>query len=392
MLTSTFPRWMDDVEPPFVFELCRRLSNDFCVHVLAPHACGAAVEEQLAAIHVTRYRYFISHWESLAYNGGILANLKQNPLRFGLIPFFFLSQLWALIKLLQRRHFDCIHAHWLIPQGLIALVACWFFRSAPPLVTTSHGGDLFGLKGFIFNRLKRRVVRHSAAITVVSRTMRDMLRELVVDEDRIHVIPMGVDLSRRFVPPANRADGKELLFVGRLVEKKGLVYLIDALPSILARHPSARLKIVGDGQERQKIQRLVARLKLKDQVEFLGAVKNEALPAIYRAADVVVFPSVVAGDGDREGFGLVLVEALGCECAIVVTDLPAMRDIVSDGQNALVVPQKDTDQLAQHIIDLLDNPQLRRRLGETGRNSVLKRFDWRIIAKQYADLIHSVVF
>jgi glycosyltransferase involved in cell wall biosynthesis len=382
---------MDDVEPPFVFELCRRLSDAFHVHVLAPHAAGAAVEEQLAGIQVIRFRYFFSRWESLAYNGGILANLKQNPLRFGLIPFFSLSQLWALLKLLRRQPFDCIHAHWLIPQGFIALMASWFFRSAPPLVTTSHGGDLFGLKGFIFNWLKRSVARHSAAITVVSRTMDDMLRKLNVNEEKIHVIPMGVDLSERFVPSADRGDGKVLLFVGRLVEKKGLAYLIEALPSILARHPSAKLRIVGDGQERETLQKLLNRLKLNEHVEFMGAVKNESLPAIYQASDVVVFPSVVAGDGDREGFGLVLVEALGCECAAVVTDLPAMRDIVNDGQTAFVVPQKNSAKLAENIIDLLDDPQLRRRLGQTGRNYVLQRFDWCIIAKQYTNLVHSVV-
>jgi glycosyltransferase involved in cell wall biosynthesis len=391
VLTSTFPRWMDDVEPPFVYELCRRLTDEFHVHVLAPHAPGAETQEQLAGIQVTRYRYFFSRWESLAYNGGILANLKQNPLRFGLIPFFVLLQLWALLKLIQRYRFDCIHAHWLIPQGFIALMARWFCRSAPPLVTTSHGGDLFGLNGFVFNRLMRRVAKHSAAVTVVSRIMRDVLRALTVDEDRIHVIPMGVDLSERFVPSANRRDQKVMLFVGRLVEKKGLAYLIDALPTILARHPSAKLKIVGDGQERAALENRVTRLKLNRHVEFLGAAANESLPAIYRASDVVVFPSVVAGDGDREGFGLVLVEALGCECATVVTDLPAMRDIVTDDQTALVVPQKDSGKLAERIVDLLNDPQLRRRLGKAGREYVLQRFDWRIIAKQYTDLMHSVI-
>ena len=67
VLTSTFPRWKDDVEPPFVYELCRRLSETFLVHVLAPHTSGAAIEEQLDGIQVTRYRYFFSRWESLAY-------------------------------------------------------------------------------------------------------------------------------------------------------------------------------------------------------------------------------------------------------------------------------------------------------------------------------------
>ncbi len=131
VLASTFPRWKDDVEPPFVYELCRRLSKTFSVHVLAPHASGAAVEDQMEGIRVTRYRYFFSRWENLAFHGGILANLKQNPLRYALVPFFIMAQLVVLIRLLNRCQFDCIHAHWLIPQGLIAITACLFMKSAP---------------------------------------------------------------------------------------------------------------------------------------------------------------------------------------------------------------------------------------------------------------------
>ena len=97
---------------------------------------------------------------------------------------------------------------------------------------------------------------------------------------------------------------------------------------------------------------------------FWVPLANETLPKLYQTADVVVFPSIVAADGDREGFGLVLVEALGCECAAVVTDLPAMRDIVHDGKTALVVPQQNAQQIAAKVIQLLDNPSLRRSLGK----------------------------
>ena len=104
-----------------------------------------------------------------------------------------------------------------------------------------------------------------------------------------------------------------------------------------------------------------------------------------------MFPSIVAADGDREGFGLVLVEALGCECAAVVTDLPAMRDIVHDGKTALVVPQQNAQQIAAKVIQLLDNPSLRRSLGEKGRQYVVQRFDWKIVAKKYSDLINMII-
>ena len=385
VLTSTFPRWKNDVDPPFVYEMCRRLSKTFCVHVLAPHAYGAAIEEQLDGIQVTRYRYFISRWQTIAYQGGILANLKQKPIRYGLLPFFIIAQLFTLVHLLRRYQYDCIHAHWMIPQGLIALIARYFIKSPPPIIVTSHGSDLFSLKGAIFNCLKRFVVLRSTAVTVVSNAMMNAMRQMNVDKDKVHVIPMGVDLQNRFVPNERQGATGKLLFVGRLIKNKGIDYLIEALPSILKKHPEAVLRIVGEGQEKESITKQISELNLSNNVELIGPVENDSLPELYRSSDVVVFPSIFA-----EGFGLVLVEALGCECATVVTDLPAMRDIIHDEKSALVVRQQDAAQLAQKVIRLLKDPKLRRTIGKQGRKDVLKRFDWEVVTEKYATLIHSI--
>ena len=84
-------------------------------------------------------------------------------------------------------------------------------------------------------------------------------------------------------------------------------------------------------------------------------------------------------------------EALGCECAAVVTDLPAMRDIVRDGITALVVPQQNAQQIAARVIQLLDQPLLRRSLGEKGRQYVMQRFDWKSVAEQYRSLINMII-
>ena len=201
---------------------------------------------------------------------------------------------------------------------------------------------------------------------------------------------MGVDLKTVFVPPVKRERTGVLLFVGRLVEKKGLKFLIEALPQILVEYPGVRLRIVGDGQEKSLLQKRVSELGIGHRVDFLGGIKNESLPAFYQTSDVVVFPSVIADGGDREGFGLVLVEALGCECATVVTDLPAMQDIISDGKTALVVPQYDSQQITEKVLRLLKETELRRSLGKRGRRYVLQRFDWENVIRQYTDLIHSV--
>ena len=129
----------------------------------------------------------------------------------------------------------------------------------------------------------------------------------------------------------SRLPAQALLFVGRLVEKKGLRYLLKAMPEIIARFPQSHLTVVGDGPCRKELEKLSVHLGLRGRVDFLGALRNDELPHIYQQSGIIVFPSVVSDDGDREGFGLVLVEALGCGCAAVVTDLPAMMDIVADG-------------------------------------------------------------
>jgi glycosyltransferase involved in cell wall biosynthesis len=118
----------------------------------------------------------------------------------------------------------------------------------------------------------------------------------------------------------------------------------------------------------------------------MGSVYNQDLPSFYQTSNILIFPSV-----DREGFGLVLVEALGCECALVVSDLPSMQDIIADGKTALVIPQKDVKRLADSVNKLLANSALRTSLGKAGRQFVLKHFDLDRIAEKYLDLIESTV-
>jgi glycosyltransferase involved in cell wall biosynthesis len=387
VLTSTFPRWRGDAEPPFVYELARRLVDSFEVHVLAPHASGSRPREAMDGIQVHRFRYAPSRFERLAYQGGILGNLKKSPLMLGLVPFFLAAQLLAVLRLLRRSRIRLIHAHWIFPQGLLALLASSIFSGKVRVLITSHGGDLYGLKGPVFRQIIKWVAGGCDHLTVVSRAMRTEAMKLSVEPARVSVMPMGVDLQRLFVPPLRPAPAQSLLFVGRLVEKKGLRYLLEAMPKILAEFPEARLVVAGDGPCRRELEGFCAVLGIRERVEFLGAVRNEELPAVYQRSSIIVFPSVVSTDGDREGFGLVLVEALGCGCAAVASDLPAMTDIVENGVTALIVPQKRPDAIAAAVIRLLTDPELRLRLAQAGRRQVLTHFDWETISQAYRDLL-----
>jgi len=393
VLTSTFPRWEHDKEPAFVYELCRRLTADYDVTVLAPRSPGSKDYEEMSGLRVFRFPYFMRRWENLAtHSGGILNRLRANPLNYLLVPIFLLGQLLALIRLLRHERFDLIHAHWLIPQGLISVLGIILSRRNIPLVCTSHGGDLFALQNGFFQGLKRWVMDRSAALTVVSTAMRKMVVEMGVDREKVGVIPMGVDLRNKFIPDDNvKRNDTEILFVGRLVEKKGVRHLLEALPSVLDRYPNARLTIAGAGPLEEDLRILAQRLDLREKIDFLGMVSQDQLPLLYRRATLAVFPFVVAKSGDQEGFGLVQVEAMGCECPVIAGDLPAIRDIITHEENGLIFPSGSTQALADTILRLLDDPGLSARLAGEGRKRVLEKYDWEVIAEKYADLFKKMI-
>ena len=393
VLTSTFPRWRDDPEPPFVFELSRRLTDTFDITVLAPRAPGSLDHETLDGLRVIRFPYFIRRWENLAsHGGGILNRLRANPLNYFLIAPFLLGELWALVRVLRRQPVDIIHAHWLIPQGLVAVIARSLTGHPVPLVCTSHGGDLFALRGALFGWIKRTVMNASIRISVVSAAMRTRVIAMGIAPEQVAVIPMGVDLRHRFTPdPKVERQAQELLFVGRLVEKKGLPLLLQAMPTVLAQHPDTRLIIAGGGPLDGELRRLCTRLGIGGQVDFLGMVAQSDLPDLYRRATLFVAPFMVAASGDQEGFPLVPLEAIGCGCPIICGEVAAFGEVIRHDVEALLVPPGDTVALATAIIALLDDPQRRQRLAARARQRCLQSFDWEFIAQRYTALLLDAI-
>jgi len=393
VLTSTFPRWENDTEPAFIFELSRRLTVSFDVTVLSPRTPGSKRKENMAGLRVIRFPYFFSQWEKLAmHGGGILNQLKTNPAYYLMVPFFLLGQLLAIIRLVRNEHFDLIHAHWLIPQGFIAALGMWIAGKNVPLLCTSHGGDLFALKGKGLQRLKRRIMDKSAALTVVSKAMKKTVVDMGVAPDKVEVIPMGVDLKGLFTPdPGVQRKTDELLFVGRLVEVKGLQILLDAMPKVLAKHPGIRLVVAGAGPLESELRASAAKLNMTDCVDFLGMVPQLKLPSLYQQATLAVFPFIVTKSGVQEGFGLVVVEAMGCCCPVIAGDLPAIQDTVVHEENGLIFPSGNAQVLADSILKLLDDPEFRARLAGEGRKSVVQNFDWEIIAEKYAEIYEKLM-
>jgi glycosyltransferase involved in cell wall biosynthesis len=326
--------------------------------------------------------------ETLVNNGGIIGNLRQAPWKWLLVPGFLLSTTWAAWRLLRRSRPDIVHAHWLLPQGFIAALLSRFDRWPPPLVVTCHGSDLHALNGSWLQMAKRFVARGAASMTVVSSAMLAQLERAGIDPRVAVIAPMGVDLADRFRPnPETVRQRREILSVGRLVHGKGVARLVEVMVSVVKKHPDARLVIAGSGPEEDALRARVAALQLQEHVRFLGAVPQAQLPMLYQQATVFVAPFT---PGVQEGLGLVVVEAAACGCPVVVGDLPAMREIVSDGTIGTLVPVDDAAALADAVCAVLDGP------GETfeqalERARAVARFDWAQCADAYAGLLASQV-
>jgi glycosyltransferase involved in cell wall biosynthesis len=219
--------------------------------------------------------------------------------------------------------------------------------------------------------------------------MKRRLLEMGCDPATISVQPMGVDLRQQFVPDPGVGKRTDLVFVGRLVEKKGVATLLEALSLLKTDFPALKLAIVGDGPERKTLQAMADEIGVTGQVEFAGAVENSQVPGWYQSARIAVIPSVVAADGDQEGLGLVAVEALGCGCATIVSDLPALGDVVTDGENGLVFRAGDAQDLATKIRRIMSNNALYEQLVHNSNRSVAAKFDWQEVGRAYLEVIEQ---
>jgi glycosyltransferase involved in cell wall biosynthesis len=331
--------------------------------------------------------------QTLSISGGITENLKHHPWKWTLLPLFFLSMGIKLVRVVWKIKPALIHAHWIIPQGLVASALRFVCRRPPPpLIISVHGGDLYGLQGRFFFHLKRFALKRATGVLVVSQAMMSEVVSIGADQKTVRHIPMGIDFNHQFLIRSDVARVPfEILFVGRLVEKKGVKYLIQALPHVLRHFPKAYLTIAGDGPESDNLRNMVSTLNICDRVNFLGSIPNNHLAEHYRRATVFVAPFVQAETGDMDGLGLVTIEAIACGCPVIVCDLPSTADIFSNAYHDQRVRQKDPLDLAEKIVHVLSNPEEFRTRSQTLRESLIQRYDWSRITQRHADYIRECI-
>ncbi len=257
---------------------------------------------------------------------------------------------------------------------------------------TFHSCHGFSLGYELFKPLFMQVYTKLDGKIFVSKPAQETIaRHFPVDEYRI--IPNGIDVDK-FNPEGEKyhlpfeVKNNEviILFVGRLELRKGTKYLIQAFNLLARKYSNIRLLIAGDGPLRSSLENSVDN-SIKDRVHFLGFVSGKDLPALYRTCDIFVSPAI-----GGESFGIVLLEAMASGKPVIAANNEGYREVVDDGANGFLFERKNVEDLAYKLSILIDNPDLRSKMGTLGRQKSLE-FSWQKIAKEvlnyYEDVLHK---
>lgn len=351
-------------------------AHDVRISVLTPAAEGLDPETVIDGVTVNRYRYAPRSWETLAYSGTMASQasgVKGLASLAGLVA----AGGFALRSAIAHDRPDVVHAHWWFPGGLSALGGA----GKSPLVTTMHGSDVRLAKGRKSAvALMRRVLDRSAVISAVSDYLAEEVAELCAGR-MVHVAPMPIDLAL-FTPVAEPAERARFLFVGRLNAQKGAA---DLLTAFAAADPIAQLDIVGDGEDAASLRARAASLGVSDRITWHGMKPQAELPAFYRRATALVVPS------DKEGLGLVAVEAACCNTPTIGYAGGGLPDVVQDGASGWLVEPGDTAALARAMNTVIADPGERNRRGVAAAGAMRERFDPTVAATRYRDLYRRAI-
>jgi phosphatidylinositol alpha-1,6-mannosyltransferase len=252
----------------------------------------------------------------------------------------------------------------------------------------------FGNRKFV-HWLLRKLTQEANLVVVNSEFTKSEYLKFGVPGVKLIKITPGVDtqvfrpgekdqaLLRRF----NLNGEKILLTVSRLDERKGHLRVIESMPTLLRKYPNIKYLIVGSGREEQRLKNLVNKLKLDDNVVFVGAVDEHELPEFYRLCDIFVLAnSETQNDnklkGDYEGFGIVFLEASASGKPVIGGLSGGVEDAVVPGKTGYLIPPKSTKNLISSISDLIGEPHKAEYMGKQGRIRTLREFDWHIIARK----------
>jgi glycosyltransferase involved in cell wall biosynthesis len=384
-VVTAFARTAEDPITPWLVELIRRQRNaGLDARVLAPAYRGGPEREAFEDIPVHRFRYAPASLETLTHDETVPDRIRHRRSAAALVPLYLLGGIRAGHDA-GRSSPEIVHVHWPMPHALIGAAVRGGSGGHTAMVCSYYSVELNWVKRSMprLQPFLRWTARSADAVTAISTSTADAVRQLT--DAPVHVVPYGAAFEDDGLPvsPATLGRGGplRLLFVGRLVERKGVEVLVRALSALSAR-PDAELTVIGTGERAPIIERTARVHGVADRVRMLGSVSRERLVESYADHDIFVLPAIVDEKGDTEGLGVVLLEALRFERPVIASGIGGIKDIVEHGRSGLLVPPGDPDALASAIETMIRDPEKARAMAAEGRADARMRFGWKRVVDE----------
>lgn len=391
MVATSYPRFAGDLVGTFMEPIARGIAaRGHAVHVVLPW--HPKLTRPLHEGGVTLHPFHYAPHPALnvfGYAGALKADVALRWSAWAAAPLALAAGVTAARRVVREVGATVVHGHWVVPGGAIAALAA----AERPLVVSLHGSDVYvAERHAAVGAVARRTFGRAGWVTACSADLLARAIGLGADAARATVIPYGVDIEA-FGPGANRrtrgrallgvgADTPLVVAVGRFVKKKGFEYLIDAVPALVARHPGVRIVIAGGGDLDAELRSRARAAGASEHVRFPGILDHAAVATALAAADVAVVPSIRDDAGNVDGLPNVVLEALASGTPVVATPAGGIGAVVTDGENGLLVPERDAAGLAAAIGRLLDQPMLGASLGTQARSRVQAAHGWDTVAVQ----------
>ena len=392
MVASSYPRFDGDSVGSFMQPIAQGIAaRGHEVHLVAPWHPRWNRPKVDRGVHFHLFHYApLAALNTFGYAEGMRADVKLRASAIAVAPLAMLAGWFKALRVAQKTRASIMHAHWVIPGGVIGAAAA----GSIPLVISLHGSDVFVAERHAAARTAARAAFGRASwVTACSEDLRSRAARIGADADRSSVIPYGVD-SNLFKPDvAERRRGRErlgigdnvpLIFaVGRLVKKKGFEYLIDAAALLKLQHANIRVAIAGDGDLDGALRARARAAGVEENVLFLGVIPHHEVPMLLAAADVAAAPSVHDDAGNVDGLPNTVMEIMASGTPLVATHAGGIGAVATDRRTARLVPERDAPALAAAISDLLREPSSATVIGTAARDLVCRKHSWEQVAQDF---------
>ncbi len=390
-ITTAYPYPLDRGIVPWLVRLLNKLKEKGIeIEVFTSSYLGKEDGGMEREIKIHRFRYSSPHDETLSYNVAIPEQIKKEPVKTYLKVIKYLHHGFLKAKkLAKEKKYDIVHVHWPLPMAVMGLP---FSKMGTPLIYSFYTAEVVLTKRFpLLKRAFSPIIKKGSCFLFNSSFTRDSFFSLFPQfkSTMNHVLHTSSSFEEEEMrkPKVKVREGM-VLFVGRLVERKGVTYLIKAIEQM--KDEKIRLTVVGDGPEYKSLKNYVREKKLEDRVIFTGRVSDDELKKYYRNADLFVLPAIVDSKGDTEGLGVVLLEALINGIPVIASKVGGIIDIVEHEKTGLLVKEKDPDSLAEAIKRMLKDEELRKNTVLMGQKKIREEFSLESLSEKLIDIYREV--